>query len=1801
MASQNFKLSLNGKLIHNQKFKEEKINEYFRIDESYSLNADRSDSLKYDLELSDDKIVQLETSEGIEWICYADDIPEIYGRESEVKRSEDGESFQMIPEISQRGGTDRSGKDAVKNILLNVIVSGGAKITAQKLAKTVDDKKCTNPGLFKIDRNRKTIPKGTIPSDKACLLLIHGTISSYEGGFDGIKLELWEKLWKRYDGNIYAFNHRTLTKSPIENVRDLIEELPSKVMFDIISHSRGGLVADTLARCDYRNKIKGFEDEDINLIKNEFELDRSGAAKDSSRIIVDAMHEINKVVRFKKEIAVNKVIRVACPAAGTTLLSKRLDHFLNAILSLIGLAVGSKLNPFYQYVKLFLLKVVEEKSNPESFPGLWSMVPDSAFQIINNKNVKLSSHLVSIAGDSKIGNGFLHSLKVILTNLYYWRENDFVVNTASMTKGLSNRQSNSYYKIQNKHIDHFTYFKVERHMEIVLSALTNKSIKGVDFINIAKSYSNRGILLKLAEMGELRPKLESGTKPIVVLVPGIMGSNIYFEKDRKWLDFVELNKGALGSELDVENYGKTSSDSIIEKFYKAFHDFLIREGHDVIVHPFDWRKSLSDCVDEFDAVMKRATEHKKAVRIVAHSMGGLLVRQWKIKKDDSWLTFRNSQGSKFIMLGTPWKGSHLITEVLTGHSKRVKQLHLLDFKHNKRELLESLVNHKGLFDLLPLSDKRMTQFQTWNQLKNAAGKRNMAPIPRESFDHFVKYQKEMIDHFKLSEDDQEIIYYVAGNNKKTLNDFEIKKSFFRGKYIDYKYTSEGDGSVTWASGIPEGLLSDHLYYVDVDHGNLANEEDIFDGLLDLIVKGKTSQNSFFKNKFRSSSSRGGESYKEDQESFVTMREVPLLDADPMDNIFGIDHYEDHSDGDRVTIDVEVFNGDLKWSKHPIMVGHFKHDGIVSAESAIDRYLDNKLSERHLMGFYPGDIGDQEIIYDPQNNPIGAVIIGLGDKDDLTGYNLAKSVEKAMLKYAVFFRDNKMDMNKYEEVSTSISTLLVGSNYGKLLMKESIRSILLGIQDANKIIGQFDSLKKITKVEFVDYYEDNAYECYKILQDLKEEKNAVEISLKNDITVGYRNKKRLLRDESRSWWQSFSTELKEEKDCDNRVVEYLDFGAYNRQASSSKEQNYVNLDLARYMASELSTKQEWNKEDSKVIFEMLLPNRYKDFIRNHRNIEWKLNEAAAAFPWEMFHDFTFGDKPTFTESGLIRQLYSSESNIRPALVRQKTALVIANPLFKEDGGLAPLPGAKMEGESVVKLLEESEFDVIDEIEKGPLDIIKSLFSKSYKVLHIASHGLYDFKNGKVGIAIGDGQLLTPGTLNQLSAIPEFVFVNCCFSGKTKAKDEAYSRERNSLAANIGTQLIKMGVKAVVVAGWAVNDDAAKLFAETLYGELLDGVYFGDAVKKARFDCYNQYSKYNTWGAYQCYGDQFYRLNLDGKSNGDDESLILENEIVMELDNVLSRAKSLEISKEDHSSIDKISKDMQTLVERAEFLGKYSSEVIEREALILTFLGKYKQAVLKYKELFNQDEGGFNVKSLDMYCNIRAKNLVLCEGKECEVTGDNIDLVLRDMKNIKLIGEGPERLSTIGSTYKRAALMVDTKEEIREYLKESAEHYYKAAKIRGFDSRYSIYQLTSFITISSFYNASSEKEDHLINIKKDLGRDIEEYIKNWVDIVDRDTNDRTNIYDQLAKIQLRMASIIGTKKDLKVKTDKIIDLYEIQISRCINLKDLIGEVEWIEFQIIMCNKYKSNFGVCVSYLEQIRDNLISYYNVSGHIDN
>ena len=82
-------------------------------------------------------------------------------------------------------------------------------------------------------------------------MLIHGTFSETTGTFGKLWKEhpqLVDRLFDRFQNRVYALDHPTLGASPIANAITLAEAAPEGARLHLLTHSRGGLVAEVLAR-----------------------------------------------------------------------------------------------------------------------------------------------------------------------------------------------------------------------------------------------------------------------------------------------------------------------------------------------------------------------------------------------------------------------------------------------------------------------------------------------------------------------------------------------------------------------------------------------------------------------------------------------------------------------------------------------------------------------------------------------------------------------------------------------------------------------------------------------------------------------------------------------------------------------------------------------------------------------------------------------------------------------------------------------------------------------------------------------------------------------------------------------------------------------------------------------------------------------------------------------------------------------------------------------------------------------------------------------------------------------------------------------------------------------------------------------------------------------------------------------------------------------------------------------------------------------------------------------------------------
>ena len=143
--------------------------------------------------------------------------------------------------------------------------------------------------------------------------------------------------------------------------------------------------------------------------------------------------------------------------------------------------------------------------------------------------------------------------------------------------------------------------------------------------------------------------------------------------------------------------------------------------------------------------------------------------------------------------------------------------------------------------------------------------------------------------------------------------------------------------------------------------------------------------------------------------------------------------------------------------------------------------------------------------------------------------------------------------------------------------------------------------------------------------------------------------------------------------------------------------------------------------------------------------------------------------------------------------------------------------------------ESVRDDFDQLEGPPgRRVLNALFAQEWQIVHIAAHGQFACDDpSRSGVVIGPEMFITANVVRQLPVVPELVFLNCCHLGQV-GENATAPQNPHRLAASVARELMRIGVRAVVAAGWAVDDDPAAEFACTFYHELLEGRLLGDAV-------------------------------------------------------------------------------------------------------------------------------------------------------------------------------------------------------------------------------------------------------------------------------------------------------------------------------------------------------------------------------------
>lgn len=1721
----------------------------------------RGETKKHEIKLADNEVVEFVFEDGTTWISNSGTLEDIFPQAGNML-TRDGDSYFEIPDGI---GFDTSERGIFRKVLLkviNIFVKKAIDFSVERLAAKLEDKQTDGKlGLYSLSADFQLSEFNPSNTDKPFCLLIHGTASSVEGSFGKAQgTAVMKTISETYKERIIAFQHRTLTENPLQNARDLIKQLPAKCTLHLITTSRGGLIGELLSRfCNEDESNRGFTATELSILKKEY----PAPYYDSLLSLAEEIKAEQKV----KGIVIERFIRIACPAGGTTLASKRLDHFFNLTINLIGFGTGVAANPVYSAFKNLVAAVIDCKNKTGVLPGLEVQKPDSPFiRVLNSMadpsnptgTMKINNSLVVIAGNSQPGFN-LNALVIIASKLFFLHKNDLVVDTQSMAMGTRRTGKVQQFFYEDSDINHFSYFKNDSTNNAIKLALDTKwgeKLPGFTEEQLSIPVAaERNINLKL-EGGQVLKDTVSGTKPIVVLLPGIMGSNLSIGDKLVWINYWQFITGGLKYLADDD----VNATSLVSSSYLSIVEFL-KDTYDVVTFPFDWRRPLTEASEKLNAKILDLMKHRQPIKLIGHSMGGVLVRDFIIDYTDTWKKLNSSEGFRLIFLGSPLNGSFRIPAVLFGNDGIIAKLSSIDLIHSRKELIKIFSGFRGLLGLLPFSTDEKNDFsrpETWQNMMKGMDDPNW-PLPSASdLAWFASYRDRMKNGLK--EEDYAHAVYIAGHDKATPCGYRIDQDGNEPELV-FLSTAEGDQSVTWETGIPARMIEkSSVYYVDVTHGSLACDPDMFKGIKEILHSGST--NLFSRTR---PLARG----EEKMFRMPEYRDFDLSLAGIENTLLGL--------GTKTILrvsesplKVSISLGDLFYARYPVMAGHFEDDGILYAEKTINQYLENQLSNHHQLGIYPGAIGSSDLFFPNQSAFKGAIIIGLGTPGNLTASELSKSVEQGVANYLLHLGNFIETGRLEEETDTSgISSLIVGCGYAGLSIENSVKAIILGVQNANIKVKNLnlEKTKTIEQIEFIELYEDKAVSClYSISKIEKEETRAFRIIREGKgIKTLLGSRKRIPSDTADGWWNRLSVTTDKEKIKEQDVVRSLKFKA-STGSSREEEQELLSTPLLMEgIIEDISTNHQWTPERAKTIFELLIPNDFKEQLKRHGNINWILDSYSASYPWELLQDGIVDTKPICVSAGMIRQL--STPNYRSGIktVPKNNALVIADPDLK--GFANQLPGALKEGQMFAEMLAERGMTITSSFKGNHTEIIEKLFRDDYKIIHLSGHGIFNADITKAsGMVIGKNMFLSTREIRQMSSVAELVFVNCCHLGKTDGVAEEFFQQRHKLAANIGTQLIENGVRCVIAAGWAVNDEAALEFARVFYKKMFEGYNFGDSVKDARIAVYEKFSQTNTWGAYQCYGDPFYKIeHIQSNRKGVEKSFMIAQEAEVELMNLLQELEIGKLPSQEYlTKMDIIS----AAVDKADIR---NSIITEKEALICLELGEYDKACEKFVRLLSMEESSFSFSVAEKYCNARSKKIILDFRKAPKQKSEfqkQIAKVIEDLEILIELSPTSERLNMIGSTYKRQAFLSNKANKPKAYFKAAASYQ------RAYANSNNWYSLTNWLIMENTmiraglrgWDLSTDSQNNPIGYAiPSLNNALAMLEQNKTSL--SKVADRMSYWDMLACLNIRLCKFILLYPGLEAHTDldeilqEIVTLWKIAGSK----GKRFAEIEHLEFII------------------------------------
>lgn len=1705
----------------------------------------------------DDDIVEIELEYGVrEWVR----VEHLRQRLQQIDpKLVEANRLNLAPSLEQRSsrGVVSWTLKGLKLLKIDPI-DPIANAAAAKMVEYIEDKffgkpGVKPPGLYSLSATGQLAApiKTSLPAEEApFLIFLHGTASSTLGSFGKLfdadptdkfpqPTAEWNQLQNIYRDRLLALEHRTLSLNPAQNALELVRLLPRQAKVHLVSHSRGGLVGELLCRGPLSTK------------------DLTPFAVQNRTTDLEILRELGEELR-DKQLQIERFVRVACPARGTLLASERIDTYFSILLNLIGLIPALRNNPIYEFVQATLIAIVKKRSDPAAIPGLEAMIPTSPFiKLVNPYGVKVNANLTVIAGDVQ-SKGVFGLLKDMAINLFFREDNDLVVNTASMYQGLERAGGARFWFDHGPEVNHFSYFSNESSRRRVFAGLTQpeKQLEQVGF----QLLTRQGI--PELDRGALRAKQTDA--PVVFVIPGLMATHLKDEQERLWLNAARLADGQLDQLAlnGAASNGRVVADEIIAANYQQLLEHLTAR-YEVIDFPYDWRQSALTTGQRLAAVVGETLRQRdKPVHLLAHSTGGLVARAMLLQDRAVWQQLCD-RGGRLVMLGVPQHGSFEVLRLLAGQSGLAGMLALLDPSREPADLSRIMLTWPGLLELLPdLPGSNFWEVNWWQQ----AG---IKGADTAAFAQALEAARQV--RAKLAEAaaiDANHMVCVLGSAPLTASGVRPNETGglrFRGSAL-------GDG---FAPHRLATLADTPTWYMPAGHGEMTRYQPAFPALVELFEQGHTGQLAL-------------KPPVPELDTLVDLPQSELVLFPTEAELVAAALYNQTATADKkdyVTLRIAVTHGSLEFARHPVAVGHYYGDLIVGAEKFLDQKLNGRLLDRFNLNLYTGADNSSEVILAPNCSPKGALIIGLGEIGELTPEKITTGIREAALRLALEVAEQpEWADSSGGWRSAAFSTVLIGTNGGRALnIESSIAAIVKGAMLANRLLqnrGLWDRVR-IDQIEFIELYQDLATHAAHVIRNIN---NHVRLLLeKNEEIIGssylhlghggLQGRPGLQYDQG--WWRRLQITGATATDPAKKA-RALNFLMLTDRARAEETLQATQANLIDGFIQEAITNPNASGDLPATLYELLMPNTLKEQAEETANLVLVLDSHAAQYPWEMLVEPTKEREmePLAIRIGVLRQLKTVQFRPKVQPPRGNRALVIGNPKLGVDSPYPDLPGAEDEARLVKAELERHGYDVTLLVgeQAHPTAVLNALFTREYRLLHIAGHGSYNPDSpAESGVVIGDNIHLTANEIRQLRVVPDLVFLNCCHLGQIDqaapgkvAALRQTERAWNKLAASISAELINIGVRGVIAAGWAVNDAAAKTFAAEFYGQIMfgQGRQFGQAIHEARKKTYEKHRATNTWGAYQCYGDPGFVLETGARSaTGGGLEPVAGHEVVKELRDIKASVAAGSPAQR-KASLERVRELQRNL--RHEW---YTGELLYHLGETFGELGAFDEAIYCYEQGVKSWGGDVPIRMVEQLGNLKARYAVQLKQQERRsepgaarrADRPEPDKLLEEasawLKWVLAAGPTPERLALMGSFYKRAALATEGKGRSSS-LKKAEEYYQKAHQLSKSTGKIEPYYSLNWVTIRFLKDCAGKDEAQ----QKELVNEINLCLQ----VTTAKADYQADFWSRVAvpDANLLLALIRGNLAD---REEEIARLYHIALGAWVTARERASVQEQFDFLI------------------------------------